>query len=137
MTWFWGESMTGAPTRTVLLADASADNRRPLQQALSQAGFAVTEVGNGVAAMEAVNAAAFDVVVTDVWMPGADGIEVIQSTRKTLPLAAIFVVTGGGPGMTIASAAALALVWGARKVYVKPFEISDLIGEIVALFPLI
>ena len=127
--------MSDAPMRTVLIADASADNRRPLRQALSRAGFAVVEVDNGTEAIGALGRGAFDVVVTDLWMPGADGIAVIRSIRKVSPRAAIFVVTGGGPGLSIASAAALAQVWGARKVYVKPFDMHDLIGEIGALFP--
>ena len=126
--------MNNASTRTVLLADASADNRLPLRQALSAVGFTVAEVGNGKDAIEALRRDTFDVVVTDLWMPGADGIEVIQSIRTVSPLSTIFVVTGGGPGMTIASAAALALVWGAHKVYVKPFEMGELIREILALF---
>ena len=127
--------MNDGPTRTALIADASVDNRRPLRLALGEAGFSVIEVGNGVEAIEALSRHAFDVVVTDVWMPGADGIAVIQSIHAISPRSAIFVVTGGGPGMSIASAAALALVWGARKVYVKPFEVSELIGEILALLP--
>lgn len=129
-----GEPMRDASKRTVLIADASADNRRPLQQALGKAGFAVVEVGNGVEAIDALRRDNFDVVVTDVWMPGADGIAVIQSIRTVSPGAAIFVVTGGGPGLSIASAAALAHVWGARKVYVKPFDMNDLVEEIEALF---
>jgi hypothetical protein len=60
---------------------------------------------------------------------------VIQSIGTAFPEVAIFVVTGGGPGLSIASAAALALVWGARKVYTRPFEMSELIDEIAALFP--
>jgi len=128
--------MIDAPMRTVLIADASADNRLPLQQALSQAGFAVVETGNGVEAIEALRRDAFDVVVTDLWMPGADGIEVIQSIRTVSPRSAIFVVTGGGTGLSIASAAALAQVWGARKIYVKPFEMGELVHEILALFSL-
>jgi DNA-binding NtrC family response regulator len=127
--------MNNAPTRTVLIADGSADHRLPLQRALDAAGFAVTEVGSGVEAIDALKRSPFDIVVTDVWMPGADGIEVIQSARRLSPPATIFVVTGGGPGMSIASAAALASVWGAYKVYVKPFELGELIREILALFP--
>ena len=127
--------MSNAPTRTVLIADASADSRQPLQQALDAAGFDVVEVDNGMEAIDALKRSPFDVVVTDVWMPGADGIELIQSARKFSPLATIFVVTGGGPGLSIASAAALALVWGAHRVYVKPFEMGELIREILALFP--
>lgn len=127
--------MAHAAVPTVLIADASADTRQPLRQALDAAGFVVTEAGNGVDAIAALSGHAFDVVVTDLWMPGVDGIAVIQSIRRIASEVAIFVVTGGGPGLSIASAATLAQVWGARKVYVRPFDIDDLIGEIEALFP--
>lgn len=130
-----GEPMSDAPRRTALVADASADNRRPLRQALEQLRFAVIEVGDGTEAIDALAGRVFDVVVTDVWMPGADGIAVIQSIRQVSPGVAIFVVTGGGPGLSIASAAALAQVWGARRVYVKPFDMHELIAEIDTLFP--
>lgn len=120
--------------RTVLIADASAETRLPLRQALGAAGFAVVEAASGTHAIDMLGRAAFDVVVTDVWMPGADGLAVIRSTRKLSPDAAIFVVTGGGPGLSIASAATLAQVWGALKVYVKPFDIGDLVGQISGLF---
>lgn len=120
--------------RTVLIADASADHRMSLRHALGAVGFAVVEVGSGTHAIDALGRTTFDVVVTDVWMPGADGIAVIRTTRQLSPDAAIFVVTGGGPGLSIASAAALAQVWGALKVYVKPFEINDLVSQISELF---
>ncbi|WP_082531317.1 response regulator [Devosia sp. Root436] len=126
--------MIDAPMRTVLIADANADSRRPLRDALSDAGFAVVEVDDGMEAIETLGREAFDVVVTDLWMPRADGIAIIQSMRAISPAAEIFVVTGGGPGLSIATAAALALVWGARKVYVKPFEMGELIVDIRALF---
>ena len=127
--------MAYAAVPTVLIADASADTRLPMRLALDAAGFAVTEAGNGMDAIAALSGHAFDVVVTDLWMPGADGIAVIQSIRRIASEVAIFVVTGGGPGLSIASAATLAQVWGARRVYVRPFDLDDLIGEIAALFP--
>lgn len=127
--------MAHAVVPRVLIADASADTRLPLRRALDAAGFAVTEAGNGVEAITALSGHPFDVVVTELWMPGADGIAVIQAMRRIASEVAIFVVTGGGPGLSIASAATLAQVWGARKVYVRPFDLDDLIGEIAALFP--
>lgn len=124
--------MNDAPPRTVLVADASADDRRPLQKALAAAGFVVVEAVTGVEAIEVWERDGCDVLVTDIWLPETDGIAVIQAIRKASPDAAIYVVTGGGPGMSIASAAALAKVWGARRVYVKPFDLADLIAEIEA-----
>jgi DNA-binding NtrC family response regulator len=126
--------MSDAPRRTVLIAEANASDRRPLRQALSDVGFAVDEAGTGAAALQALRQSRFDVVVTDMWMPDTDGIAVIQSIRHLSPETEIIVVTGGGPGLSIASAAALAQVWGARKVYVKPPDMTDLIGEIESLF---
>lgn len=130
-----GEPMGNAPLRTALIADASAGDRLPLQQALAAAGFAVVEAATGMEAIEALGRQTFDVVVIDLWMPGTDGIAVIQSMRELSHHVVIFVVTAGGPGLSIASAAALAQVWGARRVYVKPFAMDDLIGEIASLFP--
>ena len=121
--------------RTALIADASAADRLSLRQVLAAAGFAVVEAGDGMEAIATLARQRFDVLVTDLWMPGADGLAVIQSMRALSYKAAIFVVTGGGPDMSIASAAALAQVWGASKIYVKPFAMDELLGEILALFP--
>ena len=57
----------------------------------------------------------FAAVVTDVWMPGADGIQVVQAIRKVDSEVPVLVITGGGPGLSIASAAALAQVWGGAQ----------------------
>jgi CheY-like chemotaxis protein len=74
----------------------------------------------------------FAAVVTDVWMPGADGIQVVQAIRKVDSEVPVLVITGGGPGLSIASAAPLAQVWGARKVYVKPFDVRELVADLKA-----
>ena len=116
----------------ILVADDSAANRLTLSLELTDRGFAVEEAADGSDAIARLGAHKFAAVVTDVWMPGADGIQVVQAIRKVDGDVPVFVITGGGPGLSIASAAALAQVWGARKVYVKPFDVRELVDDLKA-----
>ena len=120
-------------TKTILIADDSAANRLSLRLELLDHGFGVEEAEDGTVAITKLAESKFDAVVTDVWMPGADGIAVVQAIRNEAPGVPVFVITGGGPGLSIASAAALAEVWGAQKVYVKPFDVRILVKELSAL----
>jgi CheY-like chemotaxis protein len=117
----------------VLVADDSAANRLALRLELIDQGLRVEEAADGTEAIERLKARRYAAVVTDVWMPGADGIEVVQAIRAIDSDVPVFVITGGGPGLSIASAAALAEVWGAERVYVKPFDVRDLVSELKAL----
>ena len=121
------------PCPHVLIADDSAANRLALRLELLDQGFSVDEAEDGTQAIAALESSRYQAVVTDVWMPGADGIAVVQAIRRLAPDIAVFVITGGGPGLSIASAAALAEVWGAEKVYVKPFDVRVLVDELKAV----
>jgi len=118
--------------RKVLIADDIAANRLALRLELADRGFEVVEAENGAEALRLLGAGGFDAVVTDIWMPEADGIEVIRALRQVAPDTLVFAITGGGPGMSIASASTLAEVWGAEKVYIKPFDVRELAVEMVA-----
>jgi len=121
-----------AEQQLILIADDSAANRLTLKLELTDRGFAVEEAVDGTDAIAKLGTQKFTAVVTDVWMPGADGIQVVQAIRKVDAEIPVFVITGGGPGLSIASAAALAQVWGARKVYVKPFDVRELVTDLSA-----
>lgn len=118
--------------RHILVADDSVANRLALRLELQDQGFTVAEAEDGRAAIAMLADKQFAAVVTDVWMPGADGIAVVQTINAKAPGIPVFVITGGGPGLSIASAAALAEVWGAQNVYVKPFDVRVLVAELVA-----
>ena len=123
--------MTAEPAR-ILVADDSAANRLTLRLELADQGFAVEEAADGDEAIAKLGTMRFAAVVTDVWMPGADGIEVVRAIHRVDADLPVFVITGGGPGLSIASAAALAEVWGARKVFVKPFDVRELVAAVKA-----
>ena len=69
------------------------EDEKPLcllyEEELSKEGYAVTAVYDAEAALEALGSSAFDLIVTDIRMPGKDGIELItqiMGRRKDIPI---------------------------------------------------
>ncbi len=79
--------MSRSATKTIadtraLIADDDAGVRLTLRALLEQKGFAVTEVDNGLEAVEAVSGSAFDIALLDIRMPQMDGFDACESFRK-------------------------------------------------------
>lgn len=110
----------------VLVADDHASIRDVINQALTTHGALVTTVEEGGAAMAALYAGSFDVFLTDLHMPGIDGvglIEVSSSIDATLP---VLVVTGFAQG----EKAEAAVCAGAVELIEKPFDLLDLVRAV-------
>ena len=67
---------------TALLADDDAGIQLTLRALLEQKGYAVTTVGNGVEAVNAISKAEFDIVLLDIRMPEMDGFDACRSIRE-------------------------------------------------------
>jgi CheY-like chemotaxis protein len=65
----------------VLLAEDNPINMMLIRELLRRRGHNVTEVANGRAAVEAIQAGQYDLLLTDIHMPGMDGIEAAQAIR--------------------------------------------------------
>ncbi len=65
----------------VLLVEDDPINRRLLSRMLENAGYGVHSVGRAEEALEAVRERHFDVLVTDISMPGMDGVELVEALR--------------------------------------------------------
>ncbi|RYE76728.1 MAG: response regulator [Hyphomicrobiales bacterium] len=122
---------TQTPRRKALVVDDVMTVRESLAIALESAGYAVTGAGNGVEALAALEKDDFDVLVTDMWMPEMDGLRLLKEIRGRKPNMRIFGVTGGGPRLTIEAMSSLAEVWGAEKVFLKPFDDDELIAALM------
>jgi len=116
----------------VLISDDMAPPRESVAIALDAAGFATDTVRSGAETLERLREGGYDVLVTDIWMPEMDGISLIKTLSTEFPGLRIMAMTGGGPDMTIETALSLAEIWGAERVFIKPFEEARLIEAILA-----
>lgn len=110
----------------VLVADDVEVMRISLQTALEACGHQVTLAATGRTALNMLREKAFDAAILDVWMPDGDGLGVLKKIRSEQPGLRIFIITGGGPRLPIEAAALISDVWGAERVFVKPFDEADL-----------
>ncbi len=113
--------------KTVLVVDDIEAVRISLHSALIGAGHDVRLAAGASEAMEMIQLQAPDIVIADIWMPGVNGIQLIQLIRQSYPAIRVFAITGGGPKLSLEAAVSLAQVWGAEKVFIKPFEEDALV----------
>ena len=73
----------------ILVVDDHDSLRKGLVRALTNAGHDVEEAPNGTVAIERLQDSQFDVVLTDLRMGGADGMDVLRTTRSIQPSAAV------------------------------------------------
>ncbi|MHB8766143.1 MAG: response regulator [Deferrisomatales bacterium] len=107
----------------ILLADDEVLIQLTLAKALRAAGHEVAVAADGTRALERLAAEAFDLVITDLAMDGADGIGVLQAAKERDPDVAVIVITGY---CDVASAVA-ALRSGAEDYLAKPFDFDELL----------
>ena len=77
----------------ILLVDDEESPRAILALLLKQAGHDVVQADGATSAAEALAAHAIDLVITDLRMPGGDGLEVVRGTRDTHPEVEVIVLT--------------------------------------------
>ena len=107
---------------TVLLADDEPLSREFLQEALATFGCQVHAVASGDAAIAALAHGSFDLVVTDLRMPGADGLAVLAAAKHAEPERPVVLVTAHGTMHT----AVQAMRQGADDVLEKPVVLDEL-----------
>ncbi|MBI2160495.1 MAG: sigma-54-dependent Fis family transcriptional regulator [Candidatus Rokubacteria bacterium] len=106
----------------VLVADDDADIRELLSDALTQWGYDVIAVGSGREAVARITRELFDAALVDIWMPGVDGLQLLDEIKRHN--AAIDVVMMTGDPMV--STAVQALKSGAYDYLVKPLNLDEL-----------
>ncbi|MCR4308968.1 MAG: sigma-54 dependent transcriptional regulator [Deltaproteobacteria bacterium] len=118
--------------KRILIVEDDPGLRFTMTDALEEKGFAVTGADNGVEAIRRLLDEAFDVVVTDLRLPGKDGMEVLRTARGKSPPPSVVVMTGYG---SVESAVA-AMKSGAEDYLTKPFPVEALLlllGKILRL----
>jgi two-component system nitrogen regulation response regulator NtrX len=105
---------------TVLVVDDEAGVRSSLAGILGDEGYAVETVESGEAALKALEARRFDLVLLDVWLPGADGLEVLGRIRERDAELPVVVISGHGTIETAVKAVRL----GAQDFVEKPLSLE-------------
>ena len=106
----------------VLVADDEEEIRHLLERMLKPMGCAVTCVVNGAEVVAQLKRGRFDLIVTDILMPGGDGFKLIGEIRKIQPDARILAISGGGRFMDSRNYLKIARTIGADAAGVKPFD---------------
>ena len=116
----------------ILLIDDDSDLRDVLRSALEHSGHQVTEAENGLQGVDLLKAddKAFDLIVTDVIMPGATGADVVKEARICCPAVKLLAISGGGPDMPARWSLKLTEMFDVDAVLYKPFE-NDEFSELV------
>ncbi len=105
----------------MLLVDDEAALRSALQQGLSKDGYQVEVAGSADEALKKLAEKPFDLVLTDLQMPGASGLDLIASIRARHPDVLSIVMTG----YATLDAAVEAIKLGAYDFIQKPFRLED------------
>jgi two-component system chemotaxis response regulator CheY len=112
-------------TASILTVDDSASLRMAIRIALTGAGYAVTEAGDGVEGLAKAAETRFDLIVTDLNMPNMDGLTMIRELRKQPEQAGVpilFLTTESDGDVKAQAKAAGATGW-----LVKPFVPEQLV----------
>jgi two-component system, response regulator, stage 0 sporulation protein F len=108
---------------TILIIDDNAAIRCTLSMALSHAGYTVLVAATGVDGLEQCQEHQIDLILTDIFMPGTDGLTVIAILKRGRPHAKIIAMTGASGEKDFLDAAN---VLGAHAIIHKPIDLSRL-----------
>src|SRR4030042_212756 len=108
----------------LLVVDDEAVIREGMRRILASQGYHVDTSASGRTATEIIQEQDFDVVITDLKMPGMDGIEVLKTIRILQPEVPVIIITG----YSTVDTAVEAMKNGAFDYIAKPFT-SELIIE--------
>jgi DNA-binding response OmpR family regulator len=114
---------------SILLAEDQTDIRELIAMNLRSAGYAVTAVGDGLAALASQEAQPSDLLILDLMMPGLDGLEVCKALRAKQRHAPILMLTAKSTELD----RVLGLELGADDYLTKPFSLAELLARVKAL----
>src|SRR5216684_8275608 len=122
-TWRWSNlGLISAMNSRILIVDDEAPIRALLGEHLRQEGYQVTLAHNGATALEALTKAEFELVLTDVRMPGMNGLELLAEIIRTRPGVGVLMLTAC-EDLTLA---VNAMRIGALDYILKPFRLSEI-----------
>lgn len=112
--------------KTILLVDDDRELLEVYEKIFELKGFPVMSCDNSADALKAVRNYAVSVVISDIIMPGMDGMELLQQIKAIRPEAEVIMLTAEGS----ISGAVEAVKQGAFSYFVKPADIEELLSSV-------
>ena len=109
-------------TASILVVDDEPVVQDTVKWLLHTQGYEVTTAGNGEEALTRIAQEEFDLLLSDIKMPGLNGLDVLERSRVLKPRLAVILMTG----YATLDTAIEALRRGASDYLRKPFELKDL-----------
>jgi len=126
--------MIGVQTMaTILIVDDDGQIRALIRQILETAGYRTICAENGREAMELICNQAIDLIVTDILMPEADGVEIILKARFDAKAPPIIAISGGGRYYKAVETLSWARNLGVRYTFQKPIDRKEFIAAVKEL----
>lgn len=118
-------------TKRILVVDDEASIRDLCARVLERAGFVVAAASSGEEAVSILNEEPFDLVISDIRMPGLSGLEVLEAAKHLHPGIRVVLITGFGTAQTLERARQS----GADRILTKPFNPMELLGAVREILP--
>lgn len=106
----------------ILLIDDEAPSRESLILLLKGSDYAVRGAGTGKEAFQSLAAEQFDIVITDLFLPDSNGIDILKKVKELSPVTEVILITGHASAETAVSA----MKEGAFDYITKPLNIDEL-----------
>lgn len=115
----------------IILCEDNADQRTALRLALEQAKYSVREASNGRDALALQRQRASPILITDIFMPEADGFELIEAIKKEFPPTKVIAISGGK--RRLVDYLESARLVGVDATFEKPFKVESLLAALKRL----
>lgn len=110
----------------ILVVDDESYVRDLLKRVLTRRGHDVDVAADGEAALSLMGEHTYDLVLTDVVMPGIDGFDLLRRVKATYPAVTVIVLTGYARKQSISDF----LLYGADEYLSKPFQVQALLDSV-------
>jgi len=114
----------------ILVAEDEEITLNNIAETLQEEGYKITSSRNGADALQMIDSRHFDVLITDIKMPGMSGIELLDKVREHHPETEVIIITGFGS----ISSAVEAMKKGAIDYITKPFDLDELLLKVGKIF---
>ena len=113
---------TNSPTARILVVDDESAIRYSITKTLQRVGYQVDSAASGEEALQMMSQSHFDVILTDIRMPGISGVELLAQVKEHAPDAIVILLTGYASLDTAVESLRL----GAHDYLIKPSSSQDI-----------